>query len=219
MSVCLQGGAEFSPACRPMDAELVRRQPGPVVVTALAGAPGREYATATAHGVAHYRSVGAEDVVGAPDVREDPDGALDALRRARLLVLPGGSPARLLRVLQGTPVGTVVTDLHASGGLVMGSSAGAMVLCAWTVLPEGSPTVVPGLGLVPGLLVVPHWSGAPRPDWARAVERGAPAGTTVLGLPEESGVLVEGGRLTALGVASARLGADDVAPGSSVPLT
>lgn len=197
-TVCLQGGNEFSVRCRPMDAALVAAQPGPVVVTALAGARGREYATANRHGVEHYRAVGASEVVAAPDVREDPEGALAALRRARVLVLPGGSPARLLEALTSTPVGGVVGDLLAAGGTVMGSSAGAMVLGAWTVLPEAGPRVVAGLGLVPDVLVVPHWSG-PRADWLRAVDEGVPADTLVLGIPEESGVLVGERGLEALG--------------------
>jgi cyanophycinase-like exopeptidase len=200
-TVCLQGGGEFSLRCRPLDAALVAATPGPVVVTALAGAPGREYATANRNGVAHYRAVGADDVVAAPDVREDPEGALAALRRARLLVLPGGSPARLLEALTGTAVGAVVADLLADGGTVMGSSAGAMVLGAWTVLPERGPRVVPGLGLVPGVLVVPHWSG-PRGDWLQAVDAAVPDDTVVLGIPEESGVLVREGRFEALRVAT-----------------
>ena len=214
--ICLQGGGEFSPGCRDMDAELVRRAGGPVVVTALAGAVGSDYATATANGVRHFRAVGAAEVVAAPDVRTDPEGALAALRGARLVVLPGGSPSRLLEAVQSTPVGRLVLDLLADGGAVMGASAGAMVLCGWTVLPDrpGGMRVVPGLGAVPGALVVPHWSGG-RADWLDAVRTGAPDDTLVLGLPEESGVLVEDGRLTAAGQAPSRLvdQRQDLAPG------
>jgi cyanophycinase-like exopeptidase len=219
VTVLLQGGAEFSPACLPMDSDLVGAAGGPVVVTALAGAPGREYDTANRNGVAHYRAAGAGEVVGAPDARTDPDGALAALRRARLIVLPGGSPARLLAALTSTGVGEVVAALLAGGGAVMGSSAGAMVLGGWTVLPEGGARVQPGLGLVPGVLVVPHWSG-PRGDWLRAVDAGVPAETVVLGIPEESGVLVRAGSLTAVGRAPTRLVRQgrDLAVGHSMPL-
>ena len=202
--VCLQGGGEFSPGCRPMDAELVRRAPGRVVVSALAGTVGADYRTATDNGVRHFRSVGAVDVVAAPDVREDPDGALAALTSADLLVLPGGSPARLLEALTGTGAGQVVADRLAAGALVMGSSAGAMVLGAWTVLPDrkgaSGMQVVPGLDLVPGVLVVPHWSGrSSRNDWLLAIEAEVPTDVVVLGIPEESGVLVDAAGRTAVG--------------------
>jgi cyanophycinase len=199
-TLCLQGGGEFSPGCRDMDAALLALADGPVVVTALAGAVGGEYATANANGVRHFRSLGADEVVDAPDVRVDTAGALDALRRARLLVLPGGSPSRLLAQLRGTAVGQVVTDLLAAGGVVSGSSAGAMVLCAWTVLPDRGPSVEPGLGVVPATLVLPHWSGpAGRGDWLRTVDAAVPPGTRVLGIPEESGLVLRDGTVTAVG--------------------
>jgi cyanophycinase-like exopeptidase len=193
-----------------MDLDLVRRAGGRVVVTALAGSVGRDYDTATANGVRHFRAIGAGDVVGAPDARLDPVGAQAAVLSARLLVLPGGSPSRLLDALRSTGIGDRLADLLDDGGLVMGASAGAMVLCPWTVLPDqrsgGSLAVEPGLGLVGDLLVVPHWSGgSSRGDWLRSIEAVIPTTTTVLGIPEESGVLVDGDVLTAVGRSATRL--------------
>ncbi len=202
--VLLQGGGEFSSGCLPMDTAFVREVGGPVVVSALAGAPGREYDTANRNGVRHYAATGAQ-VLAAPDVRDDPAAALATLRRARLIVLPGGSPSRLLHALSTTAVGDLVRALLADGGAVSGSSAGAMVLGAWTVLPErAGPEIAPGLGVVAGVLVVPHWSGG-RPDWLAAIETGVPDGILVLGLPEESGVVARGSAVAAVGVAPTRL--------------
>jgi cyanophycinase-like exopeptidase len=197
-----------------MDRDLVRRAGGRVVVTALAGEPGRDYATATANGVRHFRAIGAGDVVGAPDAREDRPGALDVVASARLLVLPGGSPTRLLRALVTTGLAEAIAGLLQDGAVVTGASAGAMVLCPWTVLPDrrtgGALAVEPGLGLVGDLLVVPHWSGgSSRGDWLRSIDAAVPPGTTVLGIPEESGVLVEGEVLTAVGTSPTRLVRED----------
>jgi cyanophycinase-like exopeptidase len=214
VTVLLEGGGEFSPGCRAMDKALLDRVDGPVVVTALAAEVGGDYRTATANGVSHFRALGASDVLAAPDVREDAAEALRVLRTARLLVLPGGSPSRLLTALTASPVGRIVTDLLDTGGSVMGASAGAMVLCPWTVLPDRrgpqGPGIARGLGAVPGVLVVPHWSGgSSRGDWLRAVKEGVPAEVHVLGLPEESGVLVEDGVLTAVGRHATRLVGED----------
>ncbi|MBK5306497.1 MAG: Type 1 glutamine amidotransferase-like domain-containing protein [Frankiaceae bacterium] len=208
--ICLQGGGEFSPACRAMDLDLVHRAGGRVVVTALAAEPGGDYATATANGVRHFRAIGAGDVVGAPDARDDRTAALGLVSKARLLVLPGGSPFRLLRALNETGMGEAIAALLADGAVIMGASAGAMVLCAWTVLPDrrtgGALAVEPGLGLAGDLLVVPHWSGgSSRGDWLRSIEASVPPSTTVLGIPEESGVLVDGTVLTAVGSSPTRL--------------
>lgn len=206
-----------------MDGDLLRRAGGRVVVTALAGTPGLDYATATANGVRHFRALGAADVVGAPDAREDPAGAVAAVRAARLLVLPGGSPPRLLRALRATGLDEVIADLLAADAVVVGSSAGAMVLCAWTVLPgagagAGAVAVEPGLGLVDDVLVVPHWDGEEgRTGWLRSIAAVVPASTLVLGIPEQAGVLVNGDLLTAVGSRPVRLVGErrDLQPGSS----
>lgn len=213
--ICLQGGAEFGSGCRDMDADLLRRaEGGPVVVTALAGAPGAEYRTAGQNGVQHFRSLGADDVTVAPDARQDPEAALDVLRTARLLVLPGGSPSRLMDALRTTGVGDLLAERLADGAVLSGSSAGAMVVCGWTVLPDrrgqDGPAVAPGLGLVPDLLVLPHWSGdAGRGDWLRAVNATVPSSVQVVGLPEQSGVLVQDGVLTAVGTSPSTMVTDD----------
>ena len=218
--MCLQGGAEFGPECRPMDAELLRRADGPVVVTALAGTPGGDYRTASANGVRYLQSLGADDVVAAPDAREDPDGALAVLRGARMVVLPGGWPSRLLDALQRTAVDRVLADLLEAGGIVSGSSAGAMVLGGWTVLPDRpGPAVQPALGIVPEVLVVPHWSGSGRSGWLAAVEAAVPADVLVLGIAEQSGVLVEDGVLTAVGSPTSLLrSGESLAAGERRPL-
>ena len=188
-----------------MDLDLVRRAAGRVVVSALAGAVGSDYRTATANGVRHFRTLGAAEVHAAADVREEPAAALQAMRSARLLVLPGGSPSRLLTALTTTGADDVIRELLAAGAVVSGSSAGAMVLCPWTVLPDRrgprGMAVVPGLGVVPKLLVVPHWSGgSSRSDWLRAARDGVPGDVQVIGLPEESGVVVgPDGTMTAVG--------------------
>ncbi len=206
--ICLQGGAEFGLSCREMDADLLRRAGGgPVVVVALAGAPGREYDTATANGVRHFAALGAASS-GAPDARTDPEGALAAIREANVVVLPGGSPARLLEALVGTGVGAALRSHAVAGRAVMGSSAGAMVLCSHTVLPGRNMRVVDALGLVPNCLVVPHYRG--QTEWP------VPADVTLLGLPECAGVFVDGRSVTAAGAAASTVCGERVAVGATV---
>src|SRR5664280_852953 len=126
-----------------------------------------------------------------------------AIRPASLVVLPGGSPARLAAALAGTPVGALLPALVDAGVSVVGSSAGAMLLCAWTVVPErrhGSwPLVQRGLGVVARAAVVPHWTGA-RTDWQDAL-RAAAIDVEILALPECAGLVVENGTATAVGAA------------------
>lgn len=198
--VCLQGGGELTPACAEMDAALLERVRGPVAVVSLASPPGTAYARTNAQGVSHFRRLGAE-ALDVPDPRVVPLGPI--LQGVGLVVLPGGSPARLAAALRETGLGEAVARHVAGGGAVMGASAGAMLLGSWAVLPDDGFRVVPGLGLAEGVAVVPHWDG-PRPDWLEALGREAPE-AQVLGIPERSGVVLDAGRLTALGSSPTQL--------------
>ena len=132
------------------------------------------------------------------------------------------SPSRLLTALRQTGLAAAIAALLEDDGVVMGASAGAMVLCPWTVLPDkrskGALAIEPGLGLVGDLMVVPHWTGGSSGgDWLRAIDAALPTATAVLGIPEASGVVVEGDVLTAVGTSPTRLLHEerDVAPGES----
>jgi cyanophycinase-like exopeptidase len=197
-----------------MDAEVLGRVPGPVAVVPLASAPGRDYGRTHARGTGYFRALGA-DVLDVPDPREH--DALEVLSRARLVVLPGGSPTRLHRGLAEAGLVPVLRELLDDGGGVVGSSAGAMLLGSWTVLPEEGMRVVAGSGLAPDVAVVPHWDGR-RDDWVAALE--AAGATTVLGLPEESGLLLEDGEATALGRKAVRFVRErrDLGVGSRIPM-
>lgn len=203
--MCLQGGAEFSPACVPMDrAVLSLAGPGPVVVLASAAAQGREYDRAGENAVAYYTDLGA-DVSVAPDPRLDLGAAIDALRTAALVVLPGGSPARLVEALVETALGAAVAAVPT----ISGASAGAMVLCATTVLPDvADHPLVPGMGVVADALVVPHFAGSFRWVDPEAGFDGGPR--LVLGLPECSGVLLTQGRFLAVGARATTVCAEGV---------
>lgn len=187
-TICLQGGREFGSSCRDLDLEVLRRTPlGPIVVLAGAARPGRDFATAGRNAARYYGNLGGDPAVPAPDPREDLEGCLEAIAQATLVVLPGGSPSELLRVLTTVGdgrVGALLRERHAAGATISGASAGAMVLCARTWLADTDRTITDGLGLVPGLALPHHEQG--REDRA-----GSPPHLPLWGLPECGGVLVD----------------------------
>lgn len=197
--VCLQGGAEFRPGCEPMDSAILHRADGAarrVLVAPFAGARGREREGAAENARRWYLALGARDVVVALD---EADAFVDALADAELLVLPGGSPSRLLDSLG--PHEHLLRSRLEQGMAISGASAGAMVLCRWTVLPGAAVTVAPALGLVPVDLALPHYRGAG--DWLEAARPTLPADPVVVGLPERSGVVIgSDGEWEAVGVAA-----------------
>ena len=205
--VCLQGGAEFRPGCEKLDAEMLAAAPVPpgatsprVVIVPFASTPGPDRQAAGRNAVTWYRELGAKDLMVLDDEQPGEFQAGDpnplqalaaAISRADLLVLPGGSPARLLSALR--PHRDLLAALLARGTAISGASAGAMVLCRWTVLPEHGWRVEPALGLVDVDLVVPHYSADhPVPhSWLTAARGALPAGSVALGLPERSGVILD----------------------------
>lgn len=195
-TICLQGGREFGSSCRDLDMEVLRRTPmGPIVVLAGAARPGRDYATASRNAARYYGNLGGDPAVPAPDPREDLDGCLEVLEQATLVVLPGGSPTELLRVLtelDGGRVGDVLRARHADGTTISGASAGAMVLCARTWLADSDGSLADGLGLVPGLALPHHEPG-------REGRAGTPPTLPLWGLPECGGVLVDDDGVLAAG--------------------
>src|SRR5512135_2154284 len=113
--VCLQGGNELTPPCRPMDELLLARAPkGPVVVVPLASRPGTDYARTGANAVGYFTDLGA-DVTLAPDARRASDDAAALVETAACVVLTGGSPRTLRDALVATGLGAVITRRYAAG--------------------------------------------------------------------------------------------------------
>lgn len=195
-TICLQGGREFGSGCRDLDIEVLRRTPlGPIVVLAGAASPGKDYTTASRNAARYYGNLGGDPAVPAPDPREDLEGCLDTLAQATLVVLPGGSPTELLRVLTEVGegrVGALLRERSAAGATISGASAGAMVLCARTWLADSDGTLTDGLGLVPGLALPHHQPG-------REGRAGTPPELPLWGLPECGGVLVDDDGVVAAG--------------------
>lgn len=215
--VALHGGAEFLAGDEPFMAALLelaathvgasRATRVAIVPTAAArGRPG----PAAANGVAAFervaRALGIEVDAGAVLVIDqasaaDPDLAV-RLAVADLIHFPGGDPDLIPGIIPGSAAWAAVCHAHEGGTVLAGASAGAMALATWCWTPTGG---APGLGVVAGLLVVPH---ADEPRWSDALERfggWAPAGLGAIGLGEQTGVITDDVGGVANGPASGRV--------------
>ncbi|MGZ9277403.1 MAG: Type 1 glutamine amidotransferase-like domain-containing protein [Candidatus Limnocylindrales bacterium] len=204
-AIALHGGGEFLPGDeRFLGAilELAPRVDGRVriAIVPTAAARGRP-AVAGSHGVEAFERV-AENagirleamVVPVVDTASADDGSLaQRLMAATLIHLPGGDPDLIPTVLPGSAAWAAMRRANEDGAVLAGASAGAMALADWTWTSGGG---MPGLGLVPGIVVAPHIDAA---SWSRSVQRfggGVPGHLAVLGLGERTGVIIpaEGGR-------------------------
>jgi cyanophycinase-like exopeptidase len=194
--VALHGGGEFlsgDEAFLRAVLELVETRPLRVAIVPVAAARGRPD-LAAAHGREAFQRVGRESSI-ALEVDEvhviDRDSAADEklvalLVRADVIHLPGGDPDLVPGTLAGTPAWRAILDTFSRGAVVAGASAGAMGLAERTWTPHGWRD---GLGLVHGLIVVPHFSGFDRRQWEGAVDELRRANLGQLGLDERTGVI------------------------------
>jgi cyanophycinase-like exopeptidase len=111
---------------------------------------------------------------------------------AGLVYLSGGSPAFLAKTLRGTRLFAAITAAWQSGTALAGCSAGAIALTGWVPSMRAlDRDPDPGLGILPDIRVLPHFDKMLGwvPDLlTRAVLR-PPAGTTVIGIDEETAIV------------------------------
>jgi len=161
---------------------------------------------AVAHGIAAFERAARAARIGAliegvmvVDARSAASAALAArLAAADLVYLPGGDPGQLVATLDGSVAWRSILAARARGAALAGASAGAMILAPWTWAPRGGRA---GLGLVPGIVVVPHAARVRVGGWAGTFAERLPTGVGLLGrlgLEERTGVIsgssVPGGR-------------------------
>jgi len=196
--VALHGGGEFLPGDERFLDAILRETPVDravrIAIVPTAAARGRPDLV-TEHGIAAFKRIAVGSgydlsAEGVPilDAASAADTALaERLAGATLIYLPGGDPDIIPSLYPGTRAWAAIERARAGGAVLAGASAGAMALGAWTWTPAGGMV---GLGVVPGIGVVPHADAA---GWDQAVARyGAfvPPGLGFLGLAERTGVIV-----------------------------
>jgi cyanophycinase-like exopeptidase len=197
-ALVLAGSGEFLPVMVPVDEVVLKHTPGnPPKVAILPTAAGLEDVTSwITMGVAHFQALGCE-AYGVPALDRagvENSEHVKALDRADFIYLSGGSPGYLVETLRGSAAWCTIVASWARGNTLAGSSAGAMAFGEWTLVrPIGASRGMPshwsaGLGLMPGIGVIPHYDRfGPERTSARVAE--APPGLIVLGIDEDTVML------------------------------
>ena len=202
--VALVGAGEFLPSMLEFDAGLLassgRARPRVAILPTASYPDGEAVFTRwAAMGVAHFGALGAEVepvLVRDREAADDP-AAAQAIGEADLIYLSGGKPSYLMEVLDGSAVGRALADAHERGAVLVGCSAGAMVLAGHTFDLRLRLAPWPlrwrhGLGFAPGASVVPHYDAWPEPMSA-LIALQAPRGSLVLGIDEETALVGQDG--------------------------
>jgi cyanophycinase len=201
-SVALVGAGEFLPSMGEFDLGLLgatgRSRPRVAILATASFPDGEEaYQRWLSMGTEHFGRLGAEVEPVLVRERADADDGVhaQAVGEADLIYLSGGRPGYLLGVLEESALGRAMVDAHARGAIVVGCSAGAMVLAErqFDFRFRGRPILWPlrwrrSLGFIPGIAVIPHYDAWPEPLSA-LVALQAPRGSAVIGIDEDTAVV------------------------------
>ena len=179
-----------------------------VVILPLASFKGQA-AAAGALAQAHWISLGARARVVIPATGSD-QTAMEMVKGADVVVLPGGVPNRLMAALSGTPLLEAIIARWEAGAGVTGSSAGAIDLFERRLnlyLPDPF-RLIPGFGLLRGFVVAPHFDRLRVRRWFSPFLKRM-GGLPVLGIDESTGIVGSEGLMRVLGTGAVTIATDD----------
>ena len=193
--IVLQGGSEFSGRMQSSDEQALALAGGldtQVGIIPAAAAPDANHERAGQNGVDWFNSLGARHVNVLPIIDHASANAtknVDQLKHTRLIYLLGGFPEHLLQTLLNSAAWTVIQEIIDSGGIITGSSAGAMVLCEHLFKPT-QKKMIAGLNLIPNCCVIPHHNRFGK-QWGTMLQMQLPS-VTLIGIDEETGAINDG---------------------------
>ena len=88
------------------------------------------------------------------------------LAQASLIYIGDGDSQRLIEALEGTPAIEAIAGAYDAGAVIVGISAGAIMLGRWGV-SHSAKKILPGWGWVSDSIIAPHYTSA-RADGVRA---------------------------------------------------
>lgn len=116
-------------------------------------------------GLSHFKKLGVSDVrathIVDGDSAADPE-QLALLRNVDFYYYSGGNPKHTIDTMRGSPAWEIIFSAYQHGAVLAGCSAGAMAIGAYTIsirqmMSGGAPDWVPSLGVVPNVVVFPHF--------------------------------------------------------------
>ncbi len=210
--VALVGSGEYSPGMQIVESLLLQGRAPRFAQLATAAAPEGPHSLERWHalGRASAERLGVEAViVPVVDRASADDPALaDLVEGAGLVYLSGGDPRFLAETLRATAVWRAIEATWRAGAALAGCSAGAMVLAA--AVPDVRNPLrgsAPGLSVVPGVQVVPHFDRfvkrLPTPLLRAAVR--PTRGVQLIGVDEDTALVGGPTRWRVMGAGSAWL--------------
>jgi len=201
--LALVGGGEFGPGNEAHDELLAGASHGQGFLVATAAARSRPE-RAVRQGILWFQQFGLELTELAVYTQKQAQSAalVEAAAHAGFFYLAGGDPGLVASLLRSSPVGAAILSAWRNGAVLAGSSAGAMVLCADTLVRQSFPShterrAVPGLGVIAHCAVLPHHDTFGH-KWYQSARAALPE-ATLIGVDERTCALWHSGAWQCLG--------------------
>lgn len=197
--VVLCGGNEFEEASIPLSRAILKlaakKQPRIAVLPIAATDNPRK---AVRSGMGHFKSLNAQvEAMLISDAKSANDGSLTgALETSEVIYLTDGNPADAVQNLANTDALNRLRHYWGAGTILAASGAAAMALCDhyWD-----SGMWEKGLGLLKGIVVLPHYEHLAGRYSGEQLRQGLPSGYTILGIEEATGVIIDGTQARVVG--------------------
>lgn len=204
-TIALVGSGEYLPVMNEVDTYLLKMVEGAHSprVALLPTASGLEFMGATTWnelGVKHFKQLGVSDIRATRIV--DSDSANDPaqvalLEGCDLFYFSGGNPQHSIDTLRDSLAWNSIKAAYDRGAVLAGCSAGAMMLSGYTLsirqaMTDNNPEFVPALGIVPYLIVFPHFdrmAGFISQERFQQLLRTIPHGYVAVGIDEETALI------------------------------
>ena len=210
-TIVLAGGDEFRVGCEEMDRDVMRasgKDPASVVIIPTAAVTGP--AKAANDGVTHFAALGgtASQLMVLESAHANDDALTAPVTTADVVYFTGGSPDHLLATLRDSALLKSLIEGLERGLVLGGSSAGAMVMGSVMRRPS-SGGWVEGLGIAPGIGVLPHHERRDPAETLAELRQSAPSGMVYLGIDARTAVLGVPGKWRVTGFGRVTVYRDD----------
>ncbi|MCP4747010.1 MAG: type 1 glutamine amidotransferase-like domain-containing protein [Desulfobacteraceae bacterium] len=193
----LEGGAEFTGAMKAPDLRALDLAGGlnaKVGVICAAAVPDNNHEHAAKNAVRWFSELGAQNVRVMPLVDRfsaDDASVTEKLESLNFIYLLGGAANYLANCLHGSSAMDAIAKVLAAGGVLCGSSAGAMVLGP-NYFDAAQGCLNNGLGFLDNVCIVPHHDTFGR-LWLKPLKKLLPW-TVLIGIDEQTGLINDAGK-------------------------
>lgn len=203
-NILTSGGNEFAQEYKEADLAALANAKNPKELLVVVTAPYPTQKLAFKHAQKYFATIGVEAQMS--PILEAKDAANETfaqeLAASGAIYFAGGTPSRLVDAFINTLAGEALQAALANNAVIMGSSAGAMLMSKRVIMPSGED-LGPGLDLLHGAMVLPHFHGV-IPDWVKNMQKqgikfyGLKEGGSVLTSSTDATLITEFGSVTQL---------------------